>query len=323
MSDEASGFVGSIPENYDRGLGPIFFADYAEHTARLVAGYARSRVLETGAGTGIVTRRLRDLLPATTRLIATDLNPPMLDVARTKFRPDEPIEFQHADAMALPFGDASFDAVVCQFSVQFFPDKEKSYREAYRVLAPGGRYVFSVWDGDYNRHARITDEVAAQFFPTDPPQFYRVGTGDNKIDPTEDSLSDTGFIDLRIAVLTREKQVSGIGAFARAPGLREPADRHDPHPRRGRSGSGCQRSGRGARLRVGQSGAPAAAGYPVRGDQTIGRRGMAVEGHQERLPSPRLRVPAMGADFVSAAPTDSQPMVRTMRKRASPAIIFA
>ena len=126
MSDDATGFVGGIPENYDCGLGPIIFTDYDEHTARLVAGYAPSRVLETGAGTGIVTRRLRDLLPATTRLIATDLNPPMLDVARKKFRPDEPIEVQHADATALPFADVSFDAVVCQFSAQFFPDKEKS-----------------------------------------------------------------------------------------------------------------------------------------------------------------------------------------------------
>jgi ubiquinone/menaquinone biosynthesis C-methylase UbiE len=113
----------------------------------------------------------------------TDLNPPMLDVARKKFRPDEPVEFQHADAMALPFADASFDAVVCQFGVMFFPEKEKSYREAYRVLTPGGRYVFSVWEGGYNRHGRIADEVAAQFFPTDPPQFYRVTTSYNKIDP--------------------------------------------------------------------------------------------------------------------------------------------
>lgn len=216
MSDDATGFVGSIPENYDRELGPIIFTDYDEHTARLVAGYAPSRVLETGAGTGIVTRRLRDLLPATTRLIATDLNLPMLDVARKKFRPDEPVEFQHADAMALPFADASFDAVVCQFSVMLFLEKEKSYREAYRVLTPGGRYVVSVWDGDYNRAGRIADDVAAQFFPTDPPQFYAVTTRYNKIDPIKDSLSDAGFIDLRIAVLTREKQVPDIGAFARA-----------------------------------------------------------------------------------------------------------
>ena len=96
-------------------------------------------MLETGAGTGIVTRRLRDLLPATTRLIATDLNPPMLDVARKKFRPDEPVEFQHADATALPFADASFDTVICQFSAQFFPEKEKSYREAYRGLCQVNR----------------------------------------------------------------------------------------------------------------------------------------------------------------------------------------
>src|SRR5215469_13840898 len=157
MIDDATGFVGSIPGNYDRGLGPIIFADYAEYTARLVAGYAPSRVLETGAGTGIVTRCLRDLLPATTRLIATDLNRPMLDVARKKFRPDEPIEFQHADAMALSFADGSFDAVVCQFGVMFFPDKDRAYREAYRVLEPGGHFVFSTWDGGCNRHGRIAD----------------------------------------------------------------------------------------------------------------------------------------------------------------------
>ena len=216
MSNETTGFIGSIPENYDRGLGSIFFADYAEHTARLVAGYVPSRVLETGAGTGILTRRLRDLLPVTTRLIATDLNPPMLDIALKKFHRDETVEFQQADAMALPFSDASFDAVVCQFGVMFFPDKEKSYREAYRVLAPGGRYVFSVWDGDYNRHNRIADEVAAQFFPTDPPQFYRVPLSYSKIDPIKDSLSDAGFIDLRIAVVTRQKQVADISAVARA-----------------------------------------------------------------------------------------------------------
>jgi SAM-dependent methyltransferase len=216
VGDEATGFVGSIPEFYDRGLGPVIFTDYDEHTARLVVGYAPSRVLETGAGTGIVTRRLRDLLPTTTRLVATDLNLPMLDFARTKFRPDEPIEFQQADAQALPFGDASFDAVACQFGVMFFPDKEKSYREAYRVLTSGGRYVFSVWDGDYNRHGRIADDVAAQFFPTDPPQFYRVPSGYNKIDPIKGSLSDAGFIELRIAVLTREKQVADMSAFAHA-----------------------------------------------------------------------------------------------------------
>ena len=142
MSDRAADFTGSIPTFYDHGLGPVFFTDFAEDIARRAAESAPMRVLETAAGTGIVTRRLRDLLPREAHLIATDLNPPMLEVARQKFRPDEAVEFQPADAAALPFPDASFDTIVCQFGVMFFPDKDKGYREAHRVLVGGGRYLF-------------------------------------------------------------------------------------------------------------------------------------------------------------------------------------
>jgi ubiquinone/menaquinone biosynthesis C-methylase UbiE len=215
MSDQVTSFVGSIPENYDRGLGPILFSDFAKETARRVATFGPSRVLETCAGTGIVTRRLRDLL-ASAQLTATDLNPPMLDVARTKFRSDEQIEFQTADAMALPFPDDSFDMVVCQFGVMFFPDKHKSYHETYRVLNSGGHYVFSVWDGGYTRHGRLIDEVVSRFFPVDPPQFYRVPSSYYKIDPIKDALEEASFKDLRIFVITREKQVTEISTFARA-----------------------------------------------------------------------------------------------------------
>src|SRR5215471_1659926 len=217
MSDDATGFVGSIPENYDRGLGPILFADYDEHTARLVAGYAPSRVLETGAGTGIVTRRLRDLLPATARLIATNLNAPMLDVARWKFRADEMVEFQPADATALPFSDASFDAVVCQFGVMFFPDKDKGYREAHRVLVGGGRYLFSVWDSHrHNPIGRLITDILARFFPQDPPQFYQVPFSYHRLDPIKNSLAAAGFTDLRIAVLSLSKIVPDVATYARA-----------------------------------------------------------------------------------------------------------
>jgi ubiquinone/menaquinone biosynthesis C-methylase UbiE len=138
VSDNAANFVGSIPEHYDRALGPVIFADFAHEMARQAAASAPQRVLETCAGTGIVTRRLRDRLPADTKLTVTDLNPPMLEVARAKFTAGEAVEFQPADATALPFPDQSFDAVVCQFGVMFFPDKAKSYREAFRVLKPGG-----------------------------------------------------------------------------------------------------------------------------------------------------------------------------------------
>jgi ubiquinone/menaquinone biosynthesis C-methylase UbiE len=146
VSDRATDFTGSIPAFYDHGLGPVFFTDFADDIARRAAESAPMRLLEIAAGTGIVTRRLRDLLPREAHLIATDLNPPMLEVARGKFHPNEIVEFQPADATALPFREASFDALVCQFGVMFFPDKDKGHREAYRVLVSGGWYLFSVWD---------------------------------------------------------------------------------------------------------------------------------------------------------------------------------
>jgi ubiquinone/menaquinone biosynthesis C-methylase UbiE len=139
MNSDAASFIGSIPEHYDRCLGPIIFADYAADIAR-AAAYSPARVLETAAGTGIVTRNLRNLLPASAHLTATDLNRPMLEVARFKFGPAEQVELRPADATALPFPDGSFDAALCQFGVMFFPEKDKSFCEIRRVLAPGGRY---------------------------------------------------------------------------------------------------------------------------------------------------------------------------------------
>jgi ubiquinone/menaquinone biosynthesis C-methylase UbiE len=216
VQDNAAGFTGNIPEHYDHGLGPMIFVDYAEDMAQRVATPTPARVLETAAGTGIVTRKLRDVLPSGVRLTATDLNAPMLEIARTKFRPDEEVEFQPADAMALPFADVSFDAVVCQFGVMFFPDKDKSYREVHRVLAPGGWYLFSVWDAHrYNPFGRIADEVPRRFFPSDPPQFYRVPFSYHQIDPIKESIIAAGFTNFSAAVVTREKEIPDAASFAR------------------------------------------------------------------------------------------------------------
>jgi SAM-dependent methyltransferase len=217
MSNDSASFVGSIPQYYDQGLGPVIFADYAADMAQRAAASEPARVLETAAGTGIVTRKLRDALPVDARLTATDLNPPMLEIARAKLRAGEQIEFQPADAMALPFTDASFEAVVCQFGLMFFPDKPKSFSEAFRVLVPGGRYLFSVWDSHrHNPFGRITHEIVGRFFPADPPQFYNVPFSCHQIDPLKELLIAAGFGDINVAVLGLQRAIPDVANFARA-----------------------------------------------------------------------------------------------------------
>ena len=215
MDKNDAQFVGSIPDYYDSGLGPVLFADFAADMARRVAALAPRRVLETAAGTGIVSRAMRDRLPADARLTVTDLNPPMLEIARRKFTAGELVEVQPADAQALPFGDAAFDAMVCQFGIMFYPDKPKSYREAMRVLRPGGTYLFSVWDAhSQNGFARITERLIRQVFPVDPPGFYRVPFSCSEIDPIKEALVEAGFSGLSIDVLRIDKPVSELKPFA-------------------------------------------------------------------------------------------------------------
>lgn len=216
MSGDAA-FVGSIPETYDQGLGPMIFVDYAEATAKRAAALNPASVLEIAAGTGIVTRSLRDRLPAGAHLTATDLNPPMLDVAREKFRDGEKVEFRTADAMALPFGDGSFDLAVCQFGVMFYPDKDKSHREVLRVLKPGGHYLMSVWDSHrYNPFARIAQAVVERTLPKDPPQFYRVPMSCHQIDPLKEALIEAGFSEINVAVVALTKEIPKAAVFAHA-----------------------------------------------------------------------------------------------------------
>lgn len=214
MANDAS-FTGSIPEHYDRELGPVLFADFAADMARRVAAHHPARVLETAAGTGIVTRALRDALAPDAELTATDLNPPMLGLAQAKFRPGEKVTFQPADAQALPFPHAQFDAVVCQFGIMFYPDRPLSYRETLRVLAPGGRYHFSTWDEHrYNPFAAIAHRLVGETFPQDPPQFYRVPFSCHAIDPIKADLLEAGFDDLEIAVLHQQRALPDLRAFA-------------------------------------------------------------------------------------------------------------
>lgn len=188
-------FTGSIPELYQRYLVPLIFEPYALDLAQRVTKTNPQNVLETAAGTGVVTRAIASVLPGSARMVVTDLNQAMLDVARSGLSQDTRIEWKQADALALPFGDQSFDVVACQFGVMFFPDKQQGFKEAHRVLRPGGQFLFSVWDGIAdNEFADVVTESLAQLFPQDPPRFLaRTPHGYHDAESISADLKSAGF----------------------------------------------------------------------------------------------------------------------------------
>lgn len=208
-------FDGSIPEVYDRYLGPLLFEPFAADLARRVAELQPRKVLEVAAGTGIVTRRLLEALPSKSRLTVTDLNEPMLDHARRKIGEDPRVDWRQADALELPFSDGEFDAVVCQFGLMFFPDKAKGVREFHRVLAPGGHLLLSVWDSlEANPHGTIAQSAIAEFLPVDPPQFYAIPFSYYDVAEIRKVVRATGFrsVEIETIELTGESPSAALAA---------------------------------------------------------------------------------------------------------------
>jgi ubiquinone/menaquinone biosynthesis C-methylase UbiE len=162
-------FAGPVPQLYDRHLGPTLFRPFADLLAGRL-GEADRDILETAAGTGIVTRALAAALPRS-RIVATDLNPAMLAVAAAE-APSGRVTWQQADALSLPFEPGSFDAVVCSFGMMFMPDKQAASREVLRVLRPHGRFIFTVWDRiESNPLMQVADTTVAGLYPANPPHF--------------------------------------------------------------------------------------------------------------------------------------------------------
>jgi SAM-dependent methyltransferase len=169
--DDDRVFAGSVPEVYDRCLVPLIFEPYAADLASRLARLAASEVLEVAAGTGVLTRELAARLPREVAITATDLNQPMIDRAASAGTV-RPVTWRQADVMSLPFADATFDAVACQFSVMFFPDRPAAFAEIRRVLRPGGVFLFNTWDHIANNEfAEVVTDAAATVFPDDPPMF--------------------------------------------------------------------------------------------------------------------------------------------------------
>jgi ubiquinone/menaquinone biosynthesis C-methylase UbiE len=198
-------FAGSIPRLYDSLMVPMLFEPYASDMAKRVAAYRPGAVLETAAGSGAVTRALAPLLARDVRWVVTDLNLPMLDHAAARQGPDARIEWQQADAVQLPFADASFDAVYCQFGVMFFPSQLEGYREACRVLKPGGHFVFNVWDRiEHNALADAVYAATTHMFPDEPLQFFvRTPHGHHDLAHIRDELQRAGFADVHSETLEK------------------------------------------------------------------------------------------------------------------------
>ena len=215
-SDIDKVFAGSIPRLYEDYFVPLIFAPYAPDMAARVAARAPARVLEIAAGTGVVTRALATQLPASTEIVATDLNPGMIATA-AQVGTARPVQWQQADAMQLPFANGEFDVVVCQFGVMFFPDKGHAYAEARRVLRPGGAFLFSAWDRiEDNEFADVVTAALATLFPADPPRFMA---------RTPHGYHDRATIerDLRAGGFVAAARIDTVAARSQAATARHPA----------------------------------------------------------------------------------------------------
>jgi SAM-dependent methyltransferase len=209
-------FAGSIPEFYETFLVPLIFEPYAADLANRLAALRATCVLEIAAGTGVVTRAMAATLPESVSIIATDLNQPMLDYAASRGT-SRPVTWRQADALELPFADETFDAVVCQFGVMFFPDKASAYGEARRVLKPGGTFLFNAWDRiEENEFADTVTAALGTFFPADPPRFLaRTPHGYHDAAAIRTDLGRGGF--------TAAPAITTVTARSRAASYRDPA----------------------------------------------------------------------------------------------------
>lgn len=203
-------FAGSIPEIYERFLVPLIFDAYARDLAERVARVEPQDLLETAAGTGVLTRAIASRLPVRARIVATDLNQPMLNHAAAKHAHHHPVTWRQADALALPFEDQTFDVVACQFGAMFFPEKVAAYSEARRVLKPRGHFFFNVWDRiSENEFADVVTEALAALFPQDPPRFLaRTPHGYHDGEKIREELTAAGFADVSIETVDHRSRAA-------------------------------------------------------------------------------------------------------------------
>lgn len=191
--DTSALFNSAVAPHYDKYQGPIFFEPYAIEISKRIDPTSVKTALEIACGTGRVTRHLRKTLSPAAKLIATDISPDMLAVAKDILG-DENIEWQTVDAQQLPFDDNSIDLIVCAFGYMFLPDKVKGFKEAYRVLRPGGKLLFTTWDKlELNGASYIQRTVVAKYLANDVPPTYMLAFSMNNEEELRGWLQQAGF----------------------------------------------------------------------------------------------------------------------------------
>jgi ubiquinone/menaquinone biosynthesis C-methylase UbiE len=196
MAENSIQFTAGIAEIYEKYLAPVFFISTSKDLVTHIPG-SPAKILELATGTGQVTRILVERYPDA-KIFATDLNPGMLGVAK-RIVTSENISWDIVNAEEIPYSSDEFDALICQFGIMFFPDKQKALGEAYRVLKPGGTITFNTWDKLESNHiCKLADDAVKSVFKVDPPQFYHVPFSMYDTDEMTKMMQSAGFKNIKI-----------------------------------------------------------------------------------------------------------------------------
>lgn len=200
---ETTAYAGSIPAIYDRYLASLLFEPYAAETLTRLKALQPTSLLELASGTGILTRLLPEAFPDA-QIVASDIHPDTLQVARQKIKDHYNLRWEVIDATHMPLEDAQFDVVVANFGVMFFKDKPEAFKEAMRVLKPGGTFLFTVWDSiTFNTACNLADTTVARFFPANTPGFFQLPYSYNDDYIIKRSLHAAGFSETDIEVVSQ------------------------------------------------------------------------------------------------------------------------
>lgn len=215
MTETAQKNIWGTAAWYEHYLVPVLFDGPAREVGKRLGDAIGDRVLETAAGTGILTRHMLRQGRGGGDYIATDISPSALEIAERECAGRHGLSFQVSDAMQLPFEDRRFDSVVCQFGLMLMPDRLAACREAFRVLRPGGCFAFTVWDGlEHNRSASVLNDALAAVFPEDPPVYYQAPYAWHRRDVIAEHLVTAGFTHHEMEVLRMVVPISNPDAFA-------------------------------------------------------------------------------------------------------------